>query len=111
MKLFLFIITLFAFSSAAYAAVNINTATQAELETLQGIGPAKAKAIVDHRKKNGPFRSPNDLEKVNDIGPGIMKRLRKDITVGGVATVGTTGVQKENRPIAGEEKKSSAKIK
>ncbi|MEO7320588.1 MAG: ComEA family DNA-binding protein [Nitrosospira sp.] len=104
MKLFLIIITLFAFSSAAYAAVNINTATQAELETLQGIGPAKAKAIVDHRKKNGPFRSPNDLEKVNGIGPGIMKRLRKDIAIGVAATGGANGTRKENRPIVGEEK-------
>ena len=57
MKLFLLIFALFTFTGAAYAAVNINTATQAELETLQGIGPAKAKAIIDHRKKNGPFKS------------------------------------------------------
>ncbi len=57
MKLFLLIVTLFVFTGAAYAAVNINTATQAELETLQGIGPAKAKAIIDHRKKNGSFKS------------------------------------------------------
>jgi competence protein ComEA len=92
MKLFLLVIALFAFTGAAHAVVNINTATQAELEALQGIGPAKAKAIVDHRKKNGPFKAPNDLEKVNGIGPGIMKRLRKDITVGG-APAG------ENKPV------------
>lgn len=84
---------LLAFSGGAYAAVNINTASQAELETLQGIGPAKAKAIVEYRKKNGPFKSPDDLEKVNGIGPGIMKRVRKDITVGGI-----TAVKKENKP-------------
>ncbi len=47
MRLFLLIIALFMFTGTVYAAVNINTATQAELETLQGIGPAKAKAIVD----------------------------------------------------------------
>ncbi len=102
MKLFVLIIVLFAFAGAAHAAVNINTATQAELETLQGIGPAKAKAIVDYRKKNGSFKSPNDLEKVNGIGPGIMKRLRKDIITGG-----TTTVQKENKPAPREEKKSN----
>ena len=104
MKLFVLIIALFAFAGGAYAAVNINSATQAELETLQGIGPAKAKAIVDHRKKNGPFKSANDLEKVNGIGPGIMKRLRKDITVGG-----TTTVQKENKPALREERKSNTR--
>jgi len=74
------------FIGSALAAVNINTATQAELETLQGIGPAKAKAVVDYRKKNGPFKSPDDLEKVSGIGPAIMKRVRKDITVGGAST-------------------------
>jgi len=86
-KLFVIIVTLFAFTGAVHAAVNINSATQAELETLHGIGPAKAKAIIDHRKKSGLFKSPNDLEKVKGIGPTIMKRLRKDITVGGATTV------------------------
>ena len=84
-KLFLLLIILFVFTGGAYAAVNINTASQVELETLQGIGPAKAKAIVEYRKKNGPFKLPDDLEKVNGIGPAIMKRVRKDITVGGTA--------------------------
>lgn len=92
MRTLLFII-LFAFFGSTLAAVNINTATQAELETLQGIGPAKAKAVIEYRKKNGAFKSPNDLEKVNGIGPAIMKRVRKDITVGSGA--GTAG--KENK--------------
>jgi competence protein ComEA len=95
MKELLFIILL-AFFGSALAAVNINTATQAELETLQGIGPVKAKAIVEHRKKNGPFKSSDDLEKVSGVGPATMKRVRKDITVGGGAT-------------AVKENKSSAK--
>jgi competence protein ComEA len=91
-KLFLIIVTLFALTGAAFAAVNINSATQAELESLQGIGPAKAKAIVDHRKKNGPFRAADDLQNVNGIGPGTMKRLRKDITVGSAVPI-----KKENK--------------
>jgi competence protein ComEA len=74
---------LLAFTGGAFAAVNINTANQADLETLQGIGPAKAKAIVEYRKKNGSFKLPDDLEKVRGIGPAIMKKVRKDITVGG----------------------------
>jgi competence protein ComEA len=86
-KLFLIIVTLFVFSNSAFAAVNINTAGQAELETLQGIGPAKAKAIVDHRKKNGPFKSIDDLQNVNGIGPVTMKRLRKDVTIGTTSAV------------------------
>ena len=103
-KLFLLIVMLFVFAGGAHAAVNINTATQAELETLQGIGPAKAKAIVDYRNKKGPFKLPNDLEKVNGIGPGIMKRLRKDITVGG-----TTTVQKEHKAAPREERKTNTR--
>lgn len=74
---------LLALTGGAFAAVNINTANQADLETLQGIGPAKAKAIVEYRKKNGSFKLPDDLEKVKGIGPAIMKKVRKDITVGG----------------------------
>jgi competence protein ComEA len=92
MKKLLFIILL-SFFGSALAAVNINTATQAELETLQGIGPAKAKAVIEYRKKNGPFKSPDDLEKVNGIGPAIMKRVRKDITVGS----GAAAARRENK--------------
>lgn len=94
-KLLLLIVMLFVFAGAAHAIVNVNTATQAELETLQGIGPAKAKAIIDYRKKNGAFKLPGDLEKVDGIGPATMKKLRKDITVGG-----TTAVKKESKPAA-----------
>ena len=95
-KIFLVIFALLAFTGAAYAAVNINTASQAELEMLQGIGPAKAKAIIEYRKKNGSFKSPDDLEKVKGIGPAIMKKVRKDITVGG----GTSAARKENKSTA-----------
>lgn len=54
-KLFLTIATLFVFSGFSYAGININTATQSELETLQGIGPAKAKAIIEYREEKGPL--------------------------------------------------------
>ena len=50
-KLLLAIVTFLSFSLSAFAAVNINTATQAELETLDGVGPVKAQAIIDYRKK------------------------------------------------------------
>ncbi|NDV13288.1 ComEA family DNA-binding protein [Crenobacter caeni] len=70
-------------SASALAAVNLNSASQAELEALNGIGPAKAKAIVDYRTKNGPFKSVDDLNKVPGIGDKTMEALRKDVTVGG----------------------------
>ena len=62
--------TLFSIGCAAlsFAAVNVNTATVDELDKqLTGIGPAKARAIVEYREKNGPFKSVDDLAKV----PGI----------------------------------------
>ena len=61
--------------------VNINTATQAELELLPGIGPSMAKAILDHRRAQGPFRSIADLDKVRGIGPRTLERLAPLITV------------------------------
>ena len=91
----LFFVILLAFFGSALAAVNINTASQAELETLQGIGPVKAKAIMEYRKKNGTFRSTDDLEKVSGIGPATMKRVRKDITVGG----GAPTAKKESKTV------------
>ena len=67
-------------SSSASGKVNINTATQEELETLPGIGEVRAKAIIDYRQINGPFVKPDDLLKVNGIGTGIFQMVRDLIT-------------------------------
>ena len=67
-KFFLIMALMFLFTGTAFAAVNINTASQAELEALQGIGPTKAKAIIEYREKVGLFASIDDLEKVSGIG-------------------------------------------
>jgi competence protein ComEA len=82
----LLVISLF-FSVNAYSAVNINTASQEELESIKGIGPSKAKAIIDYRKKNGQFKSINDLDNVNGIGAATLEDARKDITLTGKTTV------------------------
>ena len=71
----------------AFAAVNINTATQDQLETLKGVGPAKARAIIDYRTKNGPFKKLEDLDKVHGIGEGLFKNLKPEITLTGPTTV------------------------
>lgn len=79
----------------AFSAVNINTATQAELETLEGVGPVKAKAIVDYRKKNGDFKNIDDLQKVDGIGEVTVKNIRKDVSLSGKTTVPAAAKPKE----------------
>ncbi len=61
--------------------VNINTASAAELETLSGIGPVKAQAIIDYRNENGLFRTIDDLINVRGIGPKTLEAIRDQITV------------------------------
>jgi competence protein ComEA len=61
--------------------VNVNTATVTELDTLPGIGPATAQAIVDHRSRHGPFRTVADLAKVKGIGPAKLAQLEPLVSV------------------------------
>ena len=61
--------------------INLNSATAAELDSLSGIGPTKALAIIDYRNQNGPFRSIDDLLKVPGIGPKTLDTIRDQITV------------------------------
>ena len=86
-KLLLVLALWFVFAGAAFAAVNINSATKEELATLKGIGDKKAQAIIDYRKKNGDFKSIEDLEKVDGIGPGTMKQIRSQLSVTGKTTI------------------------
>jgi competence protein ComEA len=62
--------------------ININTASQAELESLPGIGPTTAQKIIQYREQNGPFVSTQDIINVSGIGPGTYERLKDLITVG-----------------------------
>lgn len=62
--------------------VNINTASQAELETLPGIGPALAKNIIDYREANGPFETIEAIMMVSGIGTAKFEGMRDLITVG-----------------------------
>jgi competence protein ComEA len=70
-------------SSLAFAAVNINTASPAELDGVKGIGPSKAQAIVDYRTKNGPFKSLDDLKNVKGFGDKSIARLKGELSVSG----------------------------
>jgi len=70
---------------SAYAAVEINTADQAQLDGVAGIGPSTSRAILDERKKNGNFKDWNDLEqRVRGIGErNSVKLSAAGLTVNG----------------------------
>jgi comEA protein len=63
------------------ALVNLNTATQAQLETLPGIGAKVAARIIEHRQKNGGFKKIEELMNVKGIGEKAFLKLKPQITV------------------------------
>jgi competence protein ComEA len=69
-------------AAAPASPVNLNTATQAQLETLPGIGPASAKRIIEYREKNGKFKKVEELMNVKGIGEKSFLKLKPMITVG-----------------------------
>ncbi len=72
-------------NGAAYGAgrnkIDINTATVSELETLNGIGPVKAREIVEHRERHGPFQSIDQIKDVKGIGEATFTKIKDDIMV------------------------------
>lgn len=61
--------------------ININKATQAELETLPGVGPSKAQLIIEFRETNGGFSSVEEIKKISGIGDKTFEKLEKYIKV------------------------------
>lgn len=92
---------LFLLSGHAFAKVEINSADQAALESVRGLGPSKAKAILLERKKNGPFKDSTDLHtRVKGIGEKTVERLMQN------------GLTINNKTVAGPGKdKSTTKTK
>lgn len=73
-------------SASALASVDLNTATQSELETVKGIGPAKAKSIVEYRQKNGPFKNVEALASVKGFGKASVAKFKTELVVGAEST-------------------------
>lgn len=74
--LMLFVALVLSLSAGFAAAVEVNSADQAALESVKGIGPVHAKAIIDERTKNGPFKDADDLaNRVKGIGQKSVKNL------------------------------------
>ena len=70
------------------AAVNLNTATAAQLEALPGVGPRAAQRIIEYRSKNGGFKKVEELMKIQGIGERSFLRLRPLVTVAAKAEAG-----------------------
>jgi len=88
--------------------VNINKANAAALSAyLVGIGPVKAKAIVAYRSKNGKFSNVKDIMKVEGVGEGVFKGLKKNIST----SRGETSAPKGYKMGAATAKKKSASSK
>ena len=68
-------------SSPVGALVNVNTADQTTLETIPGIGPVTAAAIIDWRTQVGPFSSIDQLLEVSGIGPATLESIRPYVTI------------------------------
>ena len=67
-------------TGSVWAAVDINTATQSELESVKGLGPAKAKAIIAYREKNGAFKTLDELDNVKGFGKASIEKLRGELS-------------------------------
>lgn len=97
-KLLLACLTCIAMTGASFAAVNINTATQAQLETLPDIGPSKAQAIIEYRKANGSFKSVDDLKKVKGIGDKTLAKLKSQVSLSGETSVAAPAAKADAAP-------------
>jgi competence protein ComEA len=92
----------------AHAAIEVNSADQTALESVRGLGPSKAKAILAERKKNGPFKDSNDLHtRVKGIGEKTVERLMSNgLTVNSKSSVAN---QEPKRNLKKESAKDSTK--
>lgn len=106
------------FAAVAFAAVDVNKATQAELEGIKGIGPAISGKILDERKK-GAFKDWQDMvDRVKGVGEGNAAKFSTEgLTVNGAAFAGapakaaataTPAAKKADKPMANAEEKKAA---
>ncbi len=88
-------------AAPADAPVDVNRADESELDRLPGIGPVLARRIVEHRRRNGPFRRVEELRAVRGIGPTLFSRIAPRIVAGADG--------REGRGDGGREARSGAR--
>ena len=76
--------------------IDINTATQSELEQLEGVGPATAGNIIDYREQQGPFSSLDELTNVQRIGPATLESMKE------AAGMDVETVEEDADPVTGD---------
>lgn len=107
-------VVLMLFTAAAMAAVDANKATDAQLDSVKGIGPATSKSIMAERKKNGEFKNWDDLiARVTGIGDKRAAQLSEaGLTVNGQAYKATTAKKddKKDAKAAAKDAKKEAKV-
>ena len=69
-------------AASASSPINLNTATQAQLETLPGVGSRTAQLIVEHRQKNGGFKKIEELMNIKGIGEKSFLKIKPLVTLG-----------------------------
>jgi competence protein ComEA len=68
-------------AAAAGAVISLNSASEEQLETIDGVGPATAQKIIEFRQQNGGFRSVDDLAQISGIGPKRLEAMRPHVGV------------------------------
>lgn len=96
------------YAVAAFAAVDVNKATAAELDSVKGIGPGISSKIIDERKK-GSFKDWNDfIARVKGVGEvNAAKFSAEGLTVNGNSMKGASATKKEEQSAAKEQKKEA----
>jgi len=104
-------LTLSTYAAMAMAAVDVNTATAAELDAIKGIGPGISGKIVEERKQHGAFKDWNDfIARTKGIGDKNAKKFSEGgLTVGGAAMTGAAAKPSKDAKAAKTEAKADAK--
>ena len=101
------------YAAACFAAVDVNKANAAELDSIKGIGPSMSTKILDERKKNGNFKDwPDFIDRVKGVGEGNAAKFSTEgLTVNGAAFKGAAVApadKKEDKKAAAKEAKPAA---